>query len=295
MEKTINQQLDGLFRDWDKALRTYVGYEPDNFTRDGLIYKYKPKWGFEKEYPTLAGTDTDLLVNGLWNKSSIKIVFLLKDKPDESGGDVRQWLLYEHNNGKCSRELQGGKVGRIGFLPTIARVIYGIYKSTPDNLITFGEVSGIGMGDVRDMWNSLDGYPYALVETKKMAGIPYVRPQQIKEALLRDSEFLKKELSYLNPNVFVCTHPSIYKFVQDFLAEKYKDVQDNQFVKIPNESKPSGFEESILLHRPSKSVILLGYHPSYYRLSRKERYMSYMSHYHAFVQSSYYNEFFQQN
>ena len=26
------------------------------------------------------------------------------------------------------------------------------------------------MSVVRDMWNSLDGYPYALVETKKMAG-----------------------------------------------------------------------------------------------------------------------------
>lgn len=292
MGMTINQQLDGLFRDWNEALGTYDGYEPDKYTRDGLIYKYKPEWGFEKEYPTLAGTDADLLVDGLWNKSTIKIVFLLKDKPDESGGDVRQWLLYKHKVGTCSRELQGGIVGRTGFLPTIARVIYGIYKSTPGDLITFGQVSGSGMSVVRDMWNSLEGYPYALVETKKMAGISYVSPGQIKEALLRDSEFLKKELSYLNPNVFVCTHPSIYKFVQDFLAEKYKDEQDNQFVKVPNESKPSGFEESILLHRPSKSVILLGYHPSYYRLSLEGRYMSYMSHYHAFVQSDYYDGFF---
>ena len=77
---TINQQLDGLFRDWNEALGTYDGYEPDKYTRDGLIYKYKPEWGFEKEYPTLAGTDADLLVDGLWNKSTIKIVFLLKDK-----------------------------------------------------------------------------------------------------------------------------------------------------------------------------------------------------------------------
>lgn len=292
MEKTINQQLDELFKDWNDALRKYDGYEPDKYTRDGLMYKYKPKWGFEKEYPTLAGTDTDLLVEGLWNKSPIKVVFLLKDKPDESGGDVRQWLLYKHFDGKCSRELHGGKVGRTGFLPTIARVLYGIYKSTPDNLITFGQVSGSNMDNVRDMWNSIDNYPYAFVETKKMAGISYVSPQRIKEALLRDSEFLKKELSYLNPNVYVCTHPSIYKFVQDFLTEKYKNDQDNQFIKVPNDSKSSGFEESILLHQSSKSVILLGYHPSYYRLSREGRYMSYMSHYHAFVQSEYYSQFF---
>ena len=45
---TINQQLDGLFRDWNEALGTYDGYEPDKYTRDGLIYKYKPEWGFEK-------------------------------------------------------------------------------------------------------------------------------------------------------------------------------------------------------------------------------------------------------
>ena len=42
MGMTINQQLDGLFRDWNEALGTYDGYEPDKYTRDGLIYKYKP-------------------------------------------------------------------------------------------------------------------------------------------------------------------------------------------------------------------------------------------------------------
>lgn len=290
--ETINQQLDRLFRDWNNALTNYDGYEPDKYTRDGLIYKYKPEWGFRKEHPTLAGTDTDLLVDGLWKISPIKVVFLLKDKPDESGGDVRQWLLYEHYDGQCSRELQGGKVGKTGFLPTIARVLYGIYKSKPRNLITFEQVSGSNMSNVRDMWNSLDGYPYALVETKKMAGISYVSPQQIKEALLRDSKFLKDELSCLKPNVFVCTHASIYEFVQDYLLEKYKGEQDNRLLKVPNESKSSGFEESILLHMSSKSVILLGYHPSYYRQSPKGKYMSYMSHYHTFVQSNYYKDFF---
>lgn len=291
--ETINQQLDGLFGRWEDYLKKLLSDKDKNnkFCRDGLIYKYKKEWGFKQEAPTLSGKDVDKSVNDAWLAAPIKVAFLLKDKPDKSGGDVRQWLLYENPDGECSRELAGGKVGRTQFLPTIARVLYGLHFSSKNHFVSFAEVSGEEMNNVREVWLSTK-YPIALVETKKIAGISKVAAEEVKKALERDEEYLREELRILNPNVYVCTHGSIFKFVQDYLKAEYKDPEGKCFIRIPNAQKKNGYEESIVLHEPSKSVILLGYHPSYYFLSPEGRYMSYMDHYRAFVQSEYYPNFF---
>ena len=206
---TINQQLDELFKEWKDSYNDHPE-QLELFATDGLVYKYKKKWEFKKEAPTLAGSDVDIFVEDEWNKSPLKVVFLLKDKSDESGGDVRQWFLYGNEDGECSRNLSGRNVGKTGFLPNMARMLYGIKKIKELEYKNFDEFKKKYKKEIIKEWNTL---PFAFVETKKIAGKPQVSDKEIQSYLDNDGEFLKEELDYLQPNVIICTCDPQFDFI----------------------------------------------------------------------------------
>ena len=76
---TINQQLDKLFAEWQKELQYNEAYK---FTRDGLVYKYNPKWAVVSEKETFAGEEPDMIIDQTWKSASRRVAFILKDKSD---------------------------------------------------------------------------------------------------------------------------------------------------------------------------------------------------------------------
>jgi len=126
--KHYNKKLDELFDRWLQVS------DKEKFCRDGLMLKY----GQKPEY-----------VDEQWEKAPRRVMFLVKDNPDGWGHDTRTWLV-EGEQAENSRKLKGGDVGKSGFLPNIAKMLYGLLIISPDNPAALPQTEE-GMNKVREI------------------------------------------------------------------------------------------------------------------------------------------------
>ena len=105
---SYNGRLNELFEEW-KASYSESERPEGRFCEDGLTLKYKDE---ESGYD----------INGEWEKAARRIMFIVKDCPDEWGYDTRRLLVgYPDNeasriNAEKTRNLKGG------FFKNIARM-----------------------------------------------------------------------------------------------------------------------------------------------------------------------------
>lgn len=250
--ETINQKLNTLFKKWKEECH----YSDDVFVSDGLVYKEttrKIKW--EED---IAGSEEDIAVEKLWDKSPLRIAFLLKDTPDKGKDDVRKWMVLDTPESEQSRNLAGGRVGKTGFLPNLARILYGLRYIKRLEYSDFEDFKRKYKSQIIDAWNDL---PFAFVETKKVAGKKSVTVSEIKKFLKSDGNFLKEELDYLKPNVIVCTcDDAQFDFItQDYLAGEAIDECD----KIEFSYENAEFVDCCLWYfRQRNIVVIKSYHPT---------------------------------
>lgn len=150
-----NAKLDALFVQWKNS---YDEDDKKRFCPDGLMLM----------------PNESLNVNQLWEEAPRRVMFLLKDCPDELGYDTRTLLKYLEN-----REL--GNV----FTKYLAKILYGLLKQQVDKRINDKYVND-HMDEVRNVWNTM---PFAFVETKKLAGKPNCGCNELKHALEREKLF----------------------------------------------------------------------------------------------------------
>lgn len=249
--KTINQQLNTLFDDWKKMR----GYDESKFVSDGLVYKKAPQ-KMEKE-EDIVGTTSDIEIDKLWNESPLKIAFLLKDTPDSCGDDIRQWMILDTKVSEQSRNLSGGRVGRTGFLPNIAKMLFGIRYIKELEYDNFEEFKTKYKERMVKAWNEL---PFAFVETKKIAGKPHVSIREIKEFLKNDGGFLMQELDYLQPNVIICTcYPQFDFITTKYLANEKIEESDKIEYKYPCDPY---FDCCLWYYCERNIAVVKSYHPT---------------------------------
>ena len=181
--ETTNQKLNALFEKWKEERH----YSDDVFVSDGLVYKKayrKIKW--EEE---IAGYEEDIAVEELWNTSPLRIAFLLKDTNDSGKDDVRKWMVLDTPESEQSRNLAGGRVGKTGFLPNIARILYGLRYIKQLKYADFEDFKSRYKNQIVDAWN---------------------------------------ELPYLQPNVIVCScDDAQFEFItRNYLADEYIEECD---------------------------------------------------------------------
>ena len=252
MEKTINQQLDELFKRWKKERN----YRDNVFVSDGLVYKKalrKIKW--EEE---IAGSEEDINVEKLWNTSPLRIAFLLKDTNDRGRDDVRKWMVLDTPESKQSRNLTGGRIGKTGFLPNIARILYGLRYIKQLKYADFEDFKSKYKSQIVDAWNEL---PFAFVESKKVAGKKSVTVKEIMNFLKSDGDLLKEELNYLKPNVIVCTcDDAQFEFItQNYLAGEFIEECD----KIEYVYDDAEFVDCCLWYYQRRNLaVVKSYHPT---------------------------------
>lgn len=255
MEKTINQQLNALFEKWKDERK----YDSAFFVSDGLVYKYNKKWAIEKESDSVVGSVADVFIDELWKFSSLRIAFLLKDTPDHWNDDIRQWLLLDTNNGEHTRTLSGGKVSKTGFLPNIARILFGLAGIKELKYADFDDFKRKFNEQIIETWNTL---PFAFVETKKIAGNPSVSIGEIKKYLRTDGYLLKEELDILQPNIIICTcaEPQ-FKFVTEkYLGSEEISEEDKILYRYP---QAESVECCLWYYRKKGVVVIKSYHPTY--------------------------------
>ena len=242
-----NKLLDTLFNCWLDELDEE---SKNKFCLDGLMYKYgHPKTDVDKQ----------------WEMTKRRVMFLLKDNPDGEKQDIRNWLIDE-KNGENVRNLSGGQVGKTGFLPNIARMLYGFLKTdiNSDNFPNFETVS-VAKNEVKDVFNTA---PFAFVESKKNAGKSTVSSKEINAALKRDEKFLKKEIDILRPNIIVCcdADDEVFKFVTEryFLNAKPEKIEYRFGIwNGEKEVIEKGMKPCCLWYYPEHNVVVVkSYHPT---------------------------------
>lgn len=234
---SYNKKLDELFERWTENLSEE---QKALFCKDGLMLK--------------AGEPEDS-VDEKWDKAKRRIIFIVKDKNTPDGDDIRRWLV-EGPHAKNSRNLSGGIVGKRGFLPNIALILYGLLKDQRDIRIGFKEVSETKLEEVREIWNT---EPFALIEAKKLAGHPTVSTSEIVHALNQDEEFLKEELDILQPNIIVCCDSKDTQF--NFITKHYLKNENNIIKK--EYIYPDTTMKCCLWHFPTRGItVIKSFHPT---------------------------------
>lgn len=237
MGNNYNQRLDELFRRWMGSLSEE---EQQLFCKDGLLIKSDRPSEFVDEQ---------------WGKARRRVLFLLKDKNTPDGDDIRLWLVDERN-GKNNRRLAGGGVGRTGFLPNLARLLYGLLVTEKDMRMGFEEVKKSRMGEVRTIWNT---EPFGFVESKKLAGYSSVSSKMVTDAMERDEAFLKEEIDILRPNIIVCCDADDSQF--DFVTLRYFAGKEAE--KIEYAYPDANMKPCCLWYYPTNGVVVIkSYHPS---------------------------------
>ncbi len=234
-----NKKLDELFERWTENLSAE---QKALFCKDGLILK--------------AG-EPESSVEEKWEKAKRRIMFIVKDKNTPDGDDIRRWLI-EGKHAENSRNLSGGIVGKRGFLPNIARILYGLLKDQRDIRIGFKEVSETKFEEVREIWNT---EPFALIEAKKLAGHPTVSTSEIVHALNQDKELLKEEMDILQPNIIVCCDPKGTQF--NYITQYYLGKEDHGSIKKIEYIYPEDKMSCCLWYYPTKGItVIKSYHPT---------------------------------
>lgn len=223
-------QLNELFAEWMECLDDT---DKPLFCKDGLMLK---------AYQTEKSIDT------LWDESPRRVMFVLKDKNTPDGDDIRLWLT-DGKRGKMNRKLNGGEVTKTGFLPNIARILYGLVVETKG-------FDQLDMEKVVEVWNTV---PFAFVEAKKLAGYSTVDKPQIEQALERDGKFLLREIEILNPNIIVCCDAEDTQF--DFITSEFEKIEKGEPIEYKYPEKPH-FICGLRYYPTLNKVVIKSFHPT---------------------------------
>ena len=262
MENYINKQLtegyngklNDLFEEWMASYPADVA--KNKFCPDGLVAKY------------LDGYD----VNIKWEESQRKIMFLLKDCPDEWRYDTRRLLVgYEDKedsliNAQNTRNLKSPRKdgrGDTGFIKNIATIFHGLYYMTEEN-------KGIELtNDAKDHDKSCKTFnevPFAFIECKKIAGTTYCPTNSLNVAMEEDKDFLAKEIDILKPNMIVCCDKegNIFNNIVKYYFNGAVPDEDSRWdyeYSLENGTK-CGFRCKLYYYKEKGILLFDSYHPT---------------------------------
>lgn len=246
LNESYNGRLNELFEEW-KASCSESDRAADRFCEDGLTLKYKD---------VESGYD----INAEWERAARRIMFIVKDCPDEWGYDTRMLLVgYPDNeaskiNAEKTRNLKGG------FFKNMAKMLYGLYNMTEENK---GKELNDGAGDIGRLKTLFNEVPFAYVEAKKLAGGKTCNDAVLARTLEEDGQLLAREIGILRPNIIVCCDTNCIIF--DSVVRNYFNgiVPDDEhrWVYKYGES-PYDFEFRLYYYEEECVLLFNSYHPT---------------------------------
>lgn len=183
-----------------------------------------------------------------WTEPSYpKVLFILKDQYQHAEDtnnrwdeDIRDWLVWSDeknpHRGEDNRNLKGNK----NIFRPLGRLLKGIHAILEKD-------SYIALEDLLDetVADHISNNPMAIIECKKQPGGANLDRNVLKEYLIRDRDFIKREIELLNPNVIICCDKSgmIYAEIVSILGG---ECHNQNISKICNHT-----------------YVINSYHPSY--------------------------------
>lgn len=255
LNEGYNESLNKLFVEWKAS------YEEDKrylFCEDGLIVKYQSD---NREYD----------INKAWHDAERKIMFIVKDCPDEWGYDTRRLLVgYENHKGsQDNAEKTRDLKGRTGYFKNIARMLHGLQYMTESNRGKELDDQLYNNNLIKQTFNNI---PFAYIEAKKLAGGRKCDSKELRKALECDGAFLAQEINILRPNIIVCCDQNgdIFNSVVKNCFQNQLPTEDAKWDYIYEKEDGSNCDFNCKLYYYKKERVLLfqSYHPT--RLGKKE-------------------------
>ena len=198
----------------------------------------------------------------VWSTSKRRIAFMMKDKSDGTGDDARNWLIDNDDPNNQKNRRLGTKLFR-----NIACVLYGLKHDECD----YANVANDAL-----LIDCLLKVPFAYIECKKEAGKGSLDDSVLQQYLRgAHGTYLHQELSILQPNIYVCSGWPINDFIRNMYAPEELYIQSN----------------NLAYHIPSKTLIILGYHPTARTIYPPKNFAGVMNHYKDFLATDYGKDF----
>lgn len=198
--KEYNKELDKLFIEWtEKSIANNHGSE---LSKDGILLK-----------------PNGCNVNQLWENSTKRIMFLLKDQPNGGGDDIRNWLVLPEDNKFAVKN----RMCKGMFLNRLATLFYCLFNDRRDHW-------NVKKEDVVKCFNK---EPFAFVEAKKQSGGTKISNKELSSFINIYKDELIKEINILEPKIIVCCGGPQYHFaIHDlYKFEELECVDNNIYYK----------------------------------------------------------------
>lgn len=245
LSEGYNAKLDSLFDEW------IASYEAkDLFCKDGLLVKYKDE---------SSGYD----INKEWYDAERKIMFIVKDCPDNCGYDTRRLLVgYENNEKSQANALKTRSLrGRTGYFKNIARMLYGLWHMTEENK---SKKLNDQIYDDSSIIQAFNDIPFAYVEAKKLAGGKRCSPAVLRKTLNRDGVFLAREIDILHPNIILCCDQNgdiFNSVVKAYFQNRIPDDKWDYAYELEDGTK-CNFNCKLYYYKKEGILLFQSYHPT---------------------------------
>lgn len=262
----INQQI---LDEWQEEF-VRRGNGPERFSYDGIMFK--------GEIHRECGTDDSNWVrkpsdeknytveNKLWETAPLRILFLSKDQP--SGDKAYESNIMSFRDKTTA--LEDYRLTSNRFLKRMAYAIYGLSKSTPDEVVPFDYPAEHEDEVLR--W--IDDFPFAWINCKKEGGGSACSNSVLVSAMNDYKDFLVRQIQNVDADIIVCCGYSdiIGSPIFDFLKE---NVYDFEYA--------GGDYEDIWFDKNSGKLAIVSWHPSIRDVTNVKFYYNIVNTYQKYI------------
>lgn len=215
----INEQI---LAEWKEEF-VRRGNKSERFSYDGIMYKGKiyRECGTDDSNWVRDRSDENYTVeNKLWKTAPLRILFLSKD---QYIGDNKAYESYITSFRNKKTALEDYRLISSPFLKRMAYAIYGLSKSTPDEVVPFDYLAEHEDEVLR--W--IDDFPFAWINCKKEGGGPACSNSALVSAMNDYKDFLVRQIQNVDADIIVCCGYSDITGspIFDFLKENVYDFE----------------------------------------------------------------------
>lgn len=253
--ENIKNEENRILREWhDEAKSNWInsGYESRlfKFTYDGILCRGEVKQDKQHNWYYERSNECELWFDTPRNK---RLLILTKDVPNgENGDDIRTWT------GRVNNRIDS--VVEPHFFRNLMSWCYAIKNiSEGNNVVSFDEIKD------EELIRNFDTMPLARINCKKQPGSYTCPTPELVEYMDIYKEHIKKQINFVDAGIVFCGggESSILKFLQNNVFDDLCETS----IRFP------GKEDKYIYYSKAKDTIVIdGYHPSYYGKDAKEMY-----------------------
>lgn len=217
---------DQILKEWKEEF-VRRGNKSERFSYDGIMYKGKiyRECGTDDSNWVRDRSDENYTVeNKLWETAPLRILFLSKD---QYIGDNKAYESYMTSFRNKKTALEDYRLISSPFLKRMAYAIYGLSKSTPDEVVPFGYPAE----HEEEVLRWIDDFPFAWINCKKEGGGSTCSNSALVSAMNDYKDFLVKQIQNVDADIIVCCgysenlSQSTGYPILDFLKENVYDFE----------------------------------------------------------------------